>query len=714
MLFAGILFSMPDARFLVDRLLLEDWKAVPLAAPLREAEEARRIRRPWSPVCVPGHWQLEEAFAGYEGLVLYRCCFECRAPHVGEMFSLRFGGVYYAARVWLNGSYLGDHEGYFAAFEFDCMEAIVEGENELLVEVYSPEEPDENDRKTVGGVWARWDGMNPHINPGGIFRDVALVYSGEVRLRSLGVGADPSGHGRVFVDLYARRSVETKLVGLVRPLGFDAPGAEFEEDVRAAPGCNRFELAFLLPWPRLWWTWDRGEQPLYELVFKCAGEERRVRFGVRSVELRGWKVYLNGQRVFPRGINYLPTDAYPARASEERLRADAALVRGANLNAVRVHAHVAEEGFYAACDELGVLVFQDFPLQWKHRRRVLEPAVQQAGEMARGLRSHPCVGVYLAHNEPFYVVPPEKWTILGLARTAVESLAPRWALWQRRVLGPAVVGAVVEEDPSRTVIEAAGHPWTTNHLYFGWYYGQFRDLGRVARFLPGLIRLPTEYGVQALPNPESLKELWPEGQAPDWDALSRNYRFQAVRMRRYVPWGGDRAAYVRESQAYQARVLKYATELLRRRKYRPTGGAFAFMLNDPAPAISWSVVDWRRRPKAAYEVLAAAMVPVLICAEYPKDSYGLGETISLSLFVVNDLPRRLGRLRWSWELGVGGTVIAQGSGEAEITADSVAKIGWVRARLPILGRATLQLRLYGEGVETSNAYDFFVEDGCAT
>jgi beta-mannosidase len=690
--------------------LLGRWEAVPISAPLWAVEEARSIKRSWSPVCVPGHWQLEEAFAGYEGRVLYRCRFEGRALSAAEMVSLRFGGVYYSARVWLNRVYLGDHEGYFAPFEFDCTGVAIEGGNELLVEVYSPEEPDENDRKTVGGVWARWDGMNPYINPGGIFRDVALVYSEEVSVRSSGVWADPSGDGRVFVDLYATREVQIRLVGVVRPLGFEAPRAEFEEDVWAEPGCNRFEVGFFLPRPRLWWTWDRGEQPLYELVLLCAGEERRVRFGVRFVELRGWKVYLNGERIFPRGINYLPTDAYPVRASEERLRADAALVRGANLNAVRVHVHVAEEGFYAACDELGILVFQDFPLQWTHRRRVLGPAVEQAKEMARGLRSHPCVGVYLAHNEPFYVVPPEKWTVLRLARTAVESLAPHWALWQRRVLGPAVVGALVAEDPSRPVIEAAGLPRTTNHLYFGWYYGRVGDLERVARLLPGIIRLPTEYGAQALPDPESLKELWTEGREPDWDALSRNYRFQAVRMRGYVPWKGDLTAYVRESQAYQARVLKHATELLRRRKYRPTGGAFAFMLNDPAPAISWSVLDWRRRPKAAYEVLKAAMSPVLIFSEYPKEGYGLGETISLSLFVVNDLARGLGRLRWAWELSIEGAGISQSSGEAEVSADSVARIGRVRARLPVPGRAELRLRLYGAGVETSNAYDFFVED----
>jgi beta-mannosidase len=137
------------------------------------------------------------------------------------------------------------------------------------------------------------------------------------------------------------------------------------------------------------------------------------------------------------------------------------------------------------------------------------------------------------------------------------------------------------------------------------------------------------------------------------------------------------------------------------------------MLNDPAPAISWSVVDWRRRPKAAYEVLAAAMSPVLICSEYPKEAYRLGRGISLSFFVVNDLARGLGRLCWSWELHIEGDKIARDYGEAEIAAGSVTRMGRARARLPIPGRATLQLRLYGEGIEATNAYDFFVSDDAA-
>ncbi len=691
------------------RQALVDWEAAPISASLAQAAEAPGARPNWTAVQVPGHWQLQDPFAKYQGFMLYRCRFVSRLAARERVVSLRFGAVYYSARVWLNGSYLGEHQGYFAAFEFDVTDILAQdAENELLVEVSSPEELAENDRETIGGVWARWDGLASDINPGGIFRAVELVSSGGARIRSLGATANGSGHGQARIELYAIRAKSIKLRGRVRPLGFKALGSEFERDVRVEAGTSPLGVDFYLPRVRTWRTWDRGEQPLYELTLSCDGETASVRFGARTVEMRGWQIYLNGERVFLRGINYLPTDVYPARTTNEQFRADASLVRDGGMNAVRVHAHVAEEGFYDACDELGLLILQDFPLQWTHRRSVLGPAVAQATEMARDLRSHPSVGVYLAHDEPFYVVPPEKWSLPNLLRTVVEVLSPRWALWQRRVLDPAVVHAIQGEDASRPVVDAAGHPLTTNHLYFGWYYGKFRNLGRVVRIFPGLSRLPTEYGAQALPDLASLNEIWPAGKPPDWEVLSTDYRLQWQRMLRYVPWEGDRSAFVLKTQEYQADLLKHATELFRRRKYHPTGGTFAFMLNDAAPAISWSVVDWRRRRKVAYGVLRTAMSPLLICAEYPKEAYKVGGELHLPLFVINDHDRGLGELRWAWELSVGRDSVACGEGKVEVPRDCVVRIGEARATLPVQGHARLRLRLFGGDRSVRNEYTFRV------
>jgi hypothetical protein len=87
----------------------------------------------------------------------------------------------------------------------------------------------------------------------------------------------------------------------------------------------------------------------------------------------------------------------------------------------------------------------------------------------------------------------------------------------------------------------------------------------------------------------------------------------------------------------------------------------------------------------------------------------VGEEISLPLFVVNDLPRALGRVAWIWELYVEGEMVAQGAGELQVPADSVVGIGRAGAKRTVPGRATLLLKLSGEGAtDEANSYEFLV------
>jgi hypothetical protein len=98
----------------------------------------------------------------------------------------------------------------------------------------------------------------------------------------------------------------------------------------------------------------------------------------------------------------------------------------------------------------------------------------------------------------------------------------------------------------------------------------------------------------------------------------------------------------------------------------------------------------------------------LICAEYPKERYSVGERISFPLFVVNDLSRELDGLNWDWELLVGGSSAARGAGETRVPKDSVVGIGEAVVTLPASGPAVLRLRLFGEEEPISNEYEFLV------
>jgi hypothetical protein len=102
------------------------------------------------------------------------------------------------------------------------------------------------------------------------------------------------------------------------------------------------------------------------------------------------------------------------------------------------------------------------------------------------------------------------------------------------------------------------------------------------------------------------------------------------------------------------------------------------------------------------------MRPVLICAQYPKERYSVGERISLPLFIINDLSRELGQVGWDWELLLGGSSVASGEGETRVPKDSVKRVGETEATLPAPGLAVLRLTLSGEEGQVQNEYEFSV------
>ena len=112
-----------------------------------------------------------------------------------------------------------------------------------------------------------------------------------------------------------------------------------------------------------------------------ASDERRVRTAFREVRVREWRWSINGEELFVMGTNLAPTRALPATATPDELARDISLAREANLDLVRIHAHVARPELYDAADAAGLLVWQDLPLQWGYARSVRRSAVRQARDM---------------------------------------------------------------------------------------------------------------------------------------------------------------------------------------------------------------------------------------------------------------------------------------------------------------------------------------------
>jgi beta-mannosidase len=622
----------------------------------------------------------------------YRHHFVAEPPSDGKWVVLCLDGAFYFTQVWLNGVPLGEHEGYFQPFGFDITDLLKSGDNLLAVCCHFPLEAGSFKRKTaIAGIFADWDckpypsALYPELPtpyewtvPLGLWQPVRLQTSGPVLIEALNVFPtvfQPSWSAPVARAQAAELRIVVGLRNLtgtvqsfqvniaVEPHNFreDGPGRQDGAWPVTLQGGERRQCEFglSLSQPRLWLPWTHGEPWLYHAKVTLEGPDSAQAtqvFGVREiravVEPQRWEWWLNGRRIFPKGSNYI-SDFYLDRVTEEGLRRDLELARGANLDLLRVHAHIAPLDFYRLCDELGLLVMCDFPLIWTYafnlpteRDTVFQDSVlKQAGEMVELLGSHPSIILWSMHNEP-------PWTPDGsFLGSDLHQAATNQALDQ------AAAECVSAFDPTRPVIPASGE--FDQHLYYGWYTGSWYDNRKLQP------TFPTEFGVQALPNLASLvwtavNTNWPvDADDPSWAYAGYQSLFWAGPGVGPPAQYGSLAEYVAESQAYQAFYIRYVIEQWRRQKFDPVGGYIHFLFTDGWPGITWSVLDYARLPKAGYEALRAASRPVRLALDLEEGFrvergfhlvYPEGGCLRVTLYLVNDDYRQRGRVSVRWWL----------------------------------------------------------------
>jgi beta-mannosidase len=423
--------------------------------------------------------------------------------------------------------------------------------------------------------------------------------------------------------------------------------------------------------------------------------------------MHDWILSVNGERLFAKGANLGPTRMQLAEATATELATDVELAKDAGLDLLRVHAHISRPELYEAADEAGMLVWQDFPLQWGYARGIRKQAVAQVRDAVDLLAHHPSIAVWCGHNEPLAldVAPGGDFDLSAIGRRMF--VAQQLPTWNKTVLDRSVKRAFEKADGTRPVIAHSGvvpHPpqldGTDSHLYFGWYHGDERDFAGFSRAWPRMVRFLSEFGAQAVPTSAGFMhpERWPD---LDWERLGHTHGLQRRFFDRYVPPADHPTfdSWRDATQAYQATVLRHHIETLRRLKYRPTGGFAMFSLVDGHPSVTWSVLDHERVPKEGYAALKAVCRPVIVVADRLPAEVSPGDALALDVHIVNDLRapvegRVTARLSWpggdhTWHFG------------GEVAADSCELVGTLQFVVPDLadpgpgtdGPATLRLEL---------------------
>ena len=665
-------------------------------------------------IVVPGHWRNASAFADSDGPLLYRRRFSSPPPPEGRRRWLTFDGIFYQADVWLDGAYLGDPEGYFMSHSFDITAlSRIDDDHVVAAEISCPPERGVRGRRNVTGIFQHWDGLDRRWNPGGIWGPVRVHDTGPIRIERLRVLCRDADEGRAH--LLCTAMVDSDAARGVTLCTYVDGELLHEQDRRVAAGVNEVNWSLDIIDPELWWPRSLGDQPLSVveldvLVDGVSSDRHQRRTGFREVAWNNWTCSINGEPIFVKAANLLPTAAGLADASPESLRADVRSLVDAGLDGARVHGHIAPHEVYDAADEMGLLFLQDFPLQWGYQRSVRRSAMRQARIAVDHLGHHPSIVQWNAHNEPASVGVGFHGD--GPRTRARYVAAHQLPSWNRTVLDRWVKRTIELADPTRLTVPHSGvlpHlpllDGTDSHFYFGWYHGAVADLERLARRVPRLVRFVSEFGAQSVPADADFidADAWPD---LDWEHLADRYGLQKWVFDERVPPHEYASfdSWVRATQRYQADLLKRHIETLRRLKYRPAGGFALFAWNDPAPLVSWSVLDHRRVPKPAHAAVVDACRPVIVTADYPPDYVSPGDELGLSVHVVNDLRQPVqhavveATARWN-----GGSRRWQFGGDIE--ADAVTRVGRLEMSVPdTLGVLRISLSLRFGDARVDNRY----------
>ncbi len=673
----------------------------------------------WTEIDVPGHWQQHPKFAASDGPILYRTDYTAPAPTAGRRRWITVDGIFYQGDVWLDGAYLGDPEGYFFPHSFDITDlSRFDDDHVLAIEVTCSPQRDMRNRRNITGVLQQSEWFDRSYNPGGLWRPVRLYDTGPVRIDRLRVLCRDADPRRAHLRIAGRLDSDAQRPIVIRTLIDGEPCAETTQVV--ASGDNDLEWSVDLVDPKLWWPRSLGEQPLTMVTVEVhvddeLSDRRQRRTGLRQVSWDDWVCSINGERLFLKGANLLPTSGDLARVDAARARADVESAVELGLDALRVHGHVSHRHTYDAADELGVVLLQDFPLQWRYARSVRSQAVDQARALVDSLGHHPSIVSWSAHDDP---------TLSSVRPAPGDQGRPRWrsALaqqlpsWNKSVLDRWVKQSFERHDPTRTTVAHSGvvpHlpqlDGTDSHLSFGWREGDADELAGFARRLPRMVRFVSEFGAESVPSTHEFFDgqlavnPWPD---LDWEHLAEVNGYDVGAFERLFP-PTDFATFEEwrdTTQYYQSSVLKVQIELLRTLKYRPTGGFCFSSLADPAPVVSSSVLDHRRVPKDAYAVVQAACAPILVVAEPLPDWVNPGDRVGLDVHLVNDL-------RVALDFAVV-DVTATWPGDSQrwrfggpVPADDVVKVGRIDVVVPdTLGELAIELEMSSAPHTASNRY----------
>ncbi len=551
---------------------------------------------------------------------------------------LRCEGLDTLAEISINGQSVGHADNMHRTWEFFVREFLHPGENEIEICFSSPtrfirgayanSRADGSSDAMTGFPLLRkahcmfgWD-WGPRLPDAGIWRDISLIGITCARIRDVLI---LQHHHDGTVELEISTTVEQILGETVQVrLTLTAPDGEVFKG--EGQSCH-----IVIEHPKLWWPAGMGGQPLYEVCAELLKDgqildvwQRRIGLRTMTVSRRqdewgeSFSHCVNGVDLFAMGADYIPEDNLLARVTPERTRRLLEDAKSANFNCIRVWGggYYPDDFFYDICDELGLLVWQDFMFAcavYNLTEEFEANITAEAVDNVRRLRHHASLALWCGNNEMEQFVAQGEW--VSSCRQKADYIKMYEYILPR---------IVKKEDPqafywpaspsSGGSFDAPQDPNRGDVHYWDVWHGRkpFTD------YRNHYFRYVSEFGFQSFPCMDTIERFTlPEDRNAFSYVMEKHQRNASANglivsyLSQMYLYPHDLDTLVYASQLLQAQAMQYGVEHWRRNRGRCMG-AVIWQLNDCWPVASWSSIDYYGRWKALHYYAKRFFAPVLL------------------------------------------------------------------------------------------------------
>jgi beta-mannosidase len=471
-----------------------------------------------------------------------------------------------------------------------------------------------------------------------------------------------------------------------------APIPPVRQSVQLEPGANRIRIPIHIANPKLWYPLGVGAQDRYRFaaqvrVGRNIAADASLKTGLRSIELRrevtgpntSFTFVVNGIPIFAKGADVIPFDSFPNRVTPEIHRQILEAAHDAHMNMVREWGggYYESDDFYDICDELGIMVWQEFIFggdMVPGGRNFQDNVKQEAIEQVERLRDHPSIVLWCGNNEI-----ETGWVHWDDRKIFKESVSPadREKVWQDYVMLfhgilSGVVGRYAAPVPYWASSPSANFEDLPDSQNNGdmHYWQVWHALAPIEMYTQQFPRFMSEYGFQSFPEMRTIRTFAQPGDMDIHSATMQDHQKNhggneriLSYMLRWYPEPKDFPSFVYLSQVLQAEAIKVGAEHLRRQRPN-TMGSLYWQLNDCWPVASWASIDYYGRWKAL-QYYARRFYDDVIVSPFAHDG-------KVDVYVVSDKLQPLSGQVRTRLLDFSGKLLSEKTQDVQVPAQSSA------------------------------------------